>query len=72
MRESTLKEKVKTITVSYNPLNNANFDEEVEKFIRTVNVLAIENSCSVSYMQGLMVTTQSAMIIYENKEADDE
>lgn len=68
MRESTLKEKVKTITVSYNQLNNVNFDEEVEKFIRTVNALAIEYSCSVSYMQGLMVTTQSAMIIYENKE----
>lgn len=66
------KEKVRTITVSYNPLNNSNFDEEVEKFIRTVDVLAIEYSCSVSHIQGLLITTQSAMIIYNDKEADNE
>ncbi len=66
------KEKVRTITVSYNPLNNSNFDEEVEKFIKTVEVLAIEYSCSVSHIHGLMITTQSAMIIYNDKEEVDE
>ncbi|MDE6155559.1 MAG: hypothetical protein K2F67_03885 [Eubacterium sp.] len=66
------KEKVRTITVSYNPLNNSNFDEEVEKFIRTVDVLAIEYSCSVSHIQGLLITTQSTMIIYNDKEADND
>lgn len=66
------KEKVRTITVSRVWFEPETFDEEVEKFIRTVEVLAIEYSCSVDNVNGMMITTKSAMIIYQDKEEDDE
>lgn len=73
MREKAMKkEKVKTITVGKVWFEPETFDEEVEKFIRTVDVLAIEYSCSVDNVNGMMITTKSAMIIYRDKEAEQE
>lgn len=65
------KEKVKTITVSRVLFEPETFDEEVEKFIRTVDVLAIEYSCSVDNVNGMSITTKSAMIIYHDKETKE-
>lgn len=73
MREKAMKkEKVKTITVSKAWFESETFDKEVEEFIRTVDVLGIEYSCSADHVNGMLITTKSAMIIYHDKEAEQE
>ncbi len=67
-----MKEKVKTITAINSFFNKEDFDTKVESFIRNVKVLAMEYSHSIDMINGVTVTSQSVMIIYEDKEAEQE